>query len=346
MEQSKLVRKIHRECPLCDKVHDIEERRRIASTIVKGQVVEYEESYYFCTLSKENECEYATAKMENDNLLNARNAYRIKNNLMTSCEIVELRERYGLSQIDLARLLGWGEATISRYESKAIQDDAYDMMLRIIRDNPYKAYELLQKRANEFSDTKYNEIRKKIEMCLYAYGCEYLKRQALESEYVKYQEPSLLNGFQTLDVKKIESIISYLASNIDNLHKVKLMKILWYSDAMCYKHLGKAMTGLVYCHEAMGALPVGHYKIVDLENVNMIEEEDGEYVKYRFLPNKNIDESCLSKEEKNILDMVISKFRNFTTTEIVSYMHEEKAYLETKDKEVISFELAKEIRAF
>lgn len=40
-------------------------------------------------------------------------------------EIVAIRESYGLSQVDLAKLLGWGEATISRYESKAIQDEAY-----------------------------------------------------------------------------------------------------------------------------------------------------------------------------------------------------------------------------
>lgn len=45
--------------------------------------------------------------------------------LLTSDEIVAIRESYGLSQVDLAKLLGWGEATISRYESKAIQDEAY-----------------------------------------------------------------------------------------------------------------------------------------------------------------------------------------------------------------------------
>lgn len=95
-----------------------------------------------------------------------------------------------------------------------------------------------------------------------------------------------------------------------------------------------------------GILPIGHYKLVDLENVNMKEEEDGEYIKYLFLPDKNIDFSCISEEEKGVLDMVISKFKDFSTADIVNYMHEEKAYLETKDKEIISFDLAKEIRDF
>lgn len=47
-------------------------------------------------------------------------------------------------QVDLAKLMGWGEATISRYESKAIQDKAYDTMLRLIKDNPLQALEFLK----------------------------------------------------------------------------------------------------------------------------------------------------------------------------------------------------------
>ena len=146
MNGGNLIRKIHMECPLCDKIHEIEERTRIAKTIIKGEEVNYEETYYFCLNSDEGENEFVTGKMENENLLNARNEYRRAHELLTSDEIVAIRESYGLSQVDLAKLLGWGEATISRYESKAIQDDAYDNMLRIVRDNPLDALELLQKK--------------------------------------------------------------------------------------------------------------------------------------------------------------------------------------------------------
>ena len=43
---------------------------------------------------------------------------------------------------------------------------------------------------------------------------------------------------------------------------------------------------------------------------------------------------------------MILKFKNYNTQEIVDYMHEEKAYKDTKPGDVISFTLAKEIRAF
>ena len=35
MEATVLVGKIHMECPLCDKVHEIEERTRTTTTIIK-----------------------------------------------------------------------------------------------------------------------------------------------------------------------------------------------------------------------------------------------------------------------------------------------------------------------
>ena len=145
METSRLIRKIHMDCPLCDKTHEIEERKRLATITLKGDKVTYEERFYFCANAYEDENEFETGSMTNANLLNARNAYRVKHGLLTSDEIVAIRESYGLSQVYLSRLLCWGEATISRYESKAIQDEAYDTMLRFIKDNPLKALEFLKK---------------------------------------------------------------------------------------------------------------------------------------------------------------------------------------------------------
>ena len=143
MEANALIRKIHMSCPLCDKTHEIEERKRITTITLKGEEVTYEERFYFCANADEDENEFETGAMTNENLLNARNAYRVKRGLLTSDEIVAIRENYGLSQVDLAKLLGWGEATISRYESKAVQDEAYDNMLRISRDNSLAAFEFL-----------------------------------------------------------------------------------------------------------------------------------------------------------------------------------------------------------
>lgn len=347
MNGGNLIRKIRMECPICDRIHEIEERTRIAKTIIKGEEVNYEETYYFCLKSDDDENEFVTGKMENDNLLNARNEYKKIHGLLTSDEIVDIREKYGLSQVDLAKLLGWGEATISRYESKAIQDDAYDNMLRIFGANPLIAMELLQKNSEQFTETKKMFIKQKIMENLDEAGKEFIQRKSLESEYVQYTELCDENGMMLLDIPKLELIISYYASRIKKLYKVKLMKMLWYADSLCCKLYKHSMTGLVYCHEGMGALPIGHYKIGGLQNVNMEEEsDDDENIKYRFYPNSNLDEKKLSVEERKILDTVIEKFKTYRAPQIVEYMHDEVAYKMTKDKEIIPFSLAKQIRDF
>lgn len=346
MDKGKLMQKIMMECPLCDKVHELEERMRIAKTIIKGEEVTYEENYYFCKNSDEDENEFATGKMENENLLRARNAYRKAHDLLTSDQIVAIREMYGLSQVDLAKLLGWGEATISRYESKAIQEEAYDNMLRLVRENSLVALELLQKNEKRFPPSKKVEIQQRIVENLYSSGREFLSRQSLESEYVNYQEPCDANGNTLLNIDKLEAVISYYSRRVEKLFKVKLMKMLWYADALFYKKNDKTITGLVYCHDTMGALPVGHYQIVGLENVHVREEDAFEITKYHFLVNEKIDESVLSKEERTVLDEVIQKMGSFQSKEIVEYMHQETAYTQTKEKEIIPFHLSKMIRDF
>lgn len=347
MANSTLIRKIHMSCPLCDRTHEIEERKRTTTIIIKGEEVTYEERFYFCANSDEDENEFETGAMTNENLLNARNAYRVKMGLLTSDEIVAIRESYGLSQVDLAKLLGWGEATISRYESKAIQDEAYDTMLRLIKDNPLQALEFLKKNSEKFSMVKRLEIRAKIVEKLDSYGKEFLTRQTFEGEYANFEEPSDSNGFTMLDIDKIEAMISYIAESVNNLFKVKLMKMLWYSDVISFGNNGHSMTGMVYRHEGMGALPVGHYSLMNLENLNVKEEMSCNYdTMLHVYPTPNMDYSVLTDGEKAILDKVIIKFKDYKAKDIVDYMHDERAYKETKNGDIIPFSMAKEIRAF
>lgn len=347
MANGTLIRKIHMSCPLCDRTHEIEERKRTTTIIIKGEEVTYEERFYFCANSDEDENEFETGAMTNENLLNARNAYRVKMGLLTSDEIVAIRESYGLSQVDLAKLLGWGEATISRYESKAIQDEAYDTMLRLIKDNPLQALEFLKKNSEKFSMVKRIEIRAKIVEKLDSYGKEFLTRQTFEGEYANFEEPSDSNGFTMLDIDKIEAMISYIAESVNNLFKVKLMKMLWYSDVISFGNNGHSMTGMVYRHEGMGALPVGHYSLMNLENLNVKEEMSCNYdTMLHVYPTPNMDYSVLTDGEKAILDKVIIKFKDYKAKDIVDYMHDERAYRETKTGDIIPFSLAKEIKVF
>ena len=61
--------------------------------------------------------------------------YRMKYGLLAGDEIRAIRERHGLTQVELARLLRLGANTISRWEAgRNVQTAALDVLLRLIRD--------------------------------------------------------------------------------------------------------------------------------------------------------------------------------------------------------------------
>lgn len=63
--------------------------------------------------------------------------YRAKYGLLSADEIRAIRERFGLTQAELARLLRLGGNTISRWEAgRNVQTASMDMLLRMIRDLP------------------------------------------------------------------------------------------------------------------------------------------------------------------------------------------------------------------
>jgi putative zinc finger/helix-turn-helix YgiT family protein len=63
--------------------------------------------------------------------------YREKYGLLSADEIRAIRERHGLTQAELARLLRLGGNTVSRWEAgRNVQTAAMDVLLRLIRDLP------------------------------------------------------------------------------------------------------------------------------------------------------------------------------------------------------------------
>ncbi len=63
--------------------------------------------------------------------------YRRKYGLLAAGEIRAIRERHGLTQAQLARLLRLGANTLSRWEAgRNVQTAAMDVLLRLVRDVP------------------------------------------------------------------------------------------------------------------------------------------------------------------------------------------------------------------
>ena len=105
--------------------------------IFRGVNIEYDEELFVCS-----ECGVEAADINQAAKIqrSLADAYRVKENLLTSDEIIEGRKKLGLTQEGLARMAGVGPASIKRWEKGLIQTKANDEALRRAlygNDNPF-----------------------------------------------------------------------------------------------------------------------------------------------------------------------------------------------------------------
>ena len=334
----KIIKTEKKLCPCCMEDHEVKTVLVREQAVFKERCVEYDAVYMYCDNADEM---YMDEEQIRENDIRLKDAYRKAEGLLTSAEIGEIRCKYGITQIDLCTLLGWGGKTITRYESHQVQDKAHDTILKKIDRDPEWFLTLLNEAKTGLSDESYRKYFGAATDLYEADRDQYL-RKAIQASYAKYQGNTLFSGNAELSLDKVVDVIRYYASSatVLSLYKVKLMKLMWYADALSYKKRGAAITGLVYMAYPMGVVPVGHNSIIDLKGVPCEEEDLGETNSYHFLLKESSSFPFLSDDDKAILDEVADKLGKMTKEEIVSFMHKERAFIETAPKDVIQFKYA------
>ena len=342
----KILKKEKMFCTVCEEEHELELCEELSECTVKDEKVQYYKKYYRCN-KFEDKNTFLTGKMWNMELLERLDAYRMKNNLLTSFEIKEIRNKYKLTQSELSFLLGLGEITITRYETKQIQQVSIDNMLKEVNNNAFLALNLLEKNKEKFSEKRYKEIIEEIKKIIDKETIFYLNEQQISCKYIDFMEESMLNGNCVLNIDKLKNVLAYITKQMKEVKKVVLMKLLWYIDSLSFKNENKAITGLVYVHMPFGALPICNDEILKLPSINVEKlYNDEDHIEYKITNNPEFKIVGLTKKEKEIINNVILKFKDYGSREISEYMHKERAYQETMQDEIISFEYSKDLISF
>jgi putative zinc finger/helix-turn-helix YgiT family protein len=120
-------------CPRCGTA--MADRRSVLKVPVNGEEVSVSSALHLrCPKCDEVVLRFSDARrLQEDGIA----VYRKKHGLLSADEIRAIRERFGLTQSELARLLHLGANTISRWESgRNVQTEAMEMLLRLLRDLP------------------------------------------------------------------------------------------------------------------------------------------------------------------------------------------------------------------
>ena len=335
----KNLRKADMLCPCCMEEHTVQVIGVSEHNVFKNVPVDYSAEYFYCDRANET---YEDEQQISSNDISMKNAYREKMGLLTSHEIAAIRARYGISQSDLCILLGWGAKTITRYESHQVQDIAHDTILRKLARDPEWFLQLLHAEKESLSPASYSKYMETGTVLFEQNHDQYLK-STIMSKYARFLHNPEATGGKALSLDVVVDMIRYYAnsSRVISLFRVKLMKLLWYADALSYKRRGHAISGLVYRALPMGAVPVAYESIVDLSTIRCEEIEMGDGTGYKFLPTESKEYPHLTTEDREILDAVIQRFGKASKNRIVEAMHQEDAYTKTAPNDIIQFKYAK-----
>ena len=322
-------------CPYCDSEQEYYLETRNFKEY-KGVLVNVEENVPICNKCKN---ELIINDIENENLKRIYSKYRKIKNIITPEEIVELRKKHNISQRELTSILDFGKMTINRYEKGALPSKSHSDYLKLLikdeqefLDKVEEAYHVGRISFKTFekinTNINYEDKNQKLKM--------YIENN-LKSR------PNIYNGFKTLNLERLQNLISYLASKV-NLYLTSLNKYLWYIDMISYNKRAIAITGLTYIHEQYGPVIYDRkyeeiskldekYKREDTEN------RDGS-IQSRIISNENYDITLFSESEMEIINEVIELLKNKPVKEISRLSHKEEGWKKTERFEIISFEYA------
>ncbi|MBQ9659412.1 MAG: DUF4065 domain-containing protein [Clostridia bacterium] len=327
-------------CPYCRKEVDYKIEKRDIKEF-RGIEINTYENVAVCS-----EChqDLYVNEIEEKNNERIYELYREKANIIKPQDIVNLREKYDISQRELTAILGFGKMTINRYERGGVPTKSQSDYIRLLIDNENKFIEKVKEayKNGSINDKTYEKIvSEELNTNIY-------KEQMQDNirRYLKYalnRQPDIYNGYKSLDIEKVENIISYIASKVKNLTITSLNKYLWFIDILSFNQRSVSITGLTYQNQKFGPTIIDKkYDEISLLDDKYIREdietENGNTTKIISNGNYNLDK--ISDTEKEIIDTIIKLLKNKTVTDISELSHREEGWKKTKRLETISFEYA------
>ena len=145
-------------CPHCEATRDVQKVDTKETVEIRGERIEVPVKYYKCLTCGGD---FDDPKADGDPLEKAYAEYRSRHGMVQPSELKAFRKKYGLTQNELGRLLGWGAVTVSRYENGALQDEAHDKEARLAMEPP-NLISLIEETRDAISNEKKQRLLKEL----------------------------------------------------------------------------------------------------------------------------------------------------------------------------------------
>lgn len=327
-------------CPYCEKPAPASLVEAVVSHSIKGVEVTVAAKLARCDICGN---EFNSPELDQDLAAMALDAYRGKAGLLKPDQIREFRATFDLTQQELARLLGWGTTTLSRYENGAIQDEAHDRALRMIM-RP----ETLLSELTERPDTLAPERREQVLERLRSRPYRQSAYQWFIREYVGDYGPDIRSGYRAFAPERFKAMVLHFCKD-PGVPRTKLNKLLWLADFYAFRENTASISGVRYAHLPFGPAPDNYDTLLAWLTggegaLRLDEVELGLHDWEVLVSNEAPDYGLFSNRELAILAQVAEKFKDTTARVISELSHRDPGYEQTSDGEIISYEFAKRMR--
>lgn len=293
--------------------------RQKSELLFRKEMFEYVKLSYKCVDTQEL---YTNTKIDEINISQVYNQYRVKYGIPFPDEIVAIRKRYELSASKMSEILGFGNNQYRLYERGDMPSEANGKVLHSIIKK--KIFEVFVNNAeNQFTSNEFATIRGKLEKSTPETNINLFEKLIFDS-----YSRSNINGYASQSYTKLKNIILYFIAKSGGVFNTKMNKLLFYTDFLSYKEYGCSMSGLAYKAIQYGPVPVRWdtiYGLIDGVHSEIIEFSSG-YSGTKLCSKIEPDMEKFSAEECLVLDAVYNKFKDVNANKISEISHREDAW--------------------
>ena len=311
----------------------------ISELFFRKEKFQYVHLFYVCDETKER---FTTTQLDEVNMGQVYNQYRVKYGIPFPDEIRKIRNKYGLSAAKMSQILGFGDNQYRLYENGDMPSEANGKILMSIKNlRFFEAFVVNAK--NQFAPEEYGKIIGKLK----GVSQDYDNDEAIDYLFCSGSR-SIYNGYANQSLDKLKNILLFYIKEFNGVFFTMMNKLLFYTDFYHYKLYGKGMSGLAYKAIKYGPVPVrwdriySFYNDIDQEIVRFEHGMEGT----RLVAQKAPDMTDFSSEEKQVLEIVFNRFKLNSSSEISETSHAEEAWLKyVESNSLIDYSMAFDLKA-
>ncbi|HEX8426669.1 type II TA system antitoxin MqsA family protein [Hymenobacter sp.] len=290
---------------------------------------------YECQVTQER---FTTPELDNLNTAQIYNQYREKHQFLFPEQIAQLRERYGLTAARLALLLDFGPNQLSNYEAGEMPSASNAKILRLASD-PVTFLSIVRDKKDELRPNEYEKLRRLLDTLIDESQVRRVGGLIVRSTPQLESDPDQFTGYVVPDAEKFAELVLFFFQHIDNLFKVKLLKLLFYCDFQHYRLTAHAITGQRYRAIQHGPVPQEYgqrlQEMVQQDllaasfHESLVQSDNGSPVLV-YKPKRKANLDIFSASEREVIELVYQKLGKKSRLELENLSHTERAWKENK----------------